>query len=129
MEQIERMARYKLNVFHFHFTDNPGWRLESKLYPKVTDSSSMSRNPGKFYTQRELRDLVKFCRQREITLIPEMDMPGHTHEPANIEWSQEELERLKSAGRSADAHDGESHAGLGCGSFPRRCGGGFFGSA
>ena len=78
MEQIERMARYKLNVFHFHFTDNPGWRLESKLYPKVTDSGSMSRNPGKYYTQREPRDLVKFCRQREITLIPEMDMPGHT---------------------------------------------------
>lgn len=77
-EQIEVMARYKLNVFHFHFTDNPGWRLESKIYPNVTDFQSMSRQPGKFYTQQQFRDLVKFCRDRSITLIPEMDMPGHT---------------------------------------------------
>ena len=77
-EQIEVMARYKLNVFHFHFTDNPGWRLESKVYPNVTDSASMSRTPDKFYTQEQFRDLVKFCSNRGITLIPEMDMPGHT---------------------------------------------------
>lgn len=77
-EQVEVMARYKLNFFHFHFTDNPGWRLESKLHPKVTDSASMSRTPGKFYTQKEFRDLVKFCRDRSITLIPEMDIPGHS---------------------------------------------------
>ncbi len=77
-EQIEVMARYKLNVFHFHFTDNPGWRLESKAHTKVTDSSSMSRTPGKFYTHQQFRDLVRFCRDRSITLIPEMDMPGHS---------------------------------------------------
>ena len=77
-EQIEVMARYKLNVFHFHFTDNPGWRLESKAYSKVTDAASMTRQPGKFYTQQQFRDLVKFCRERNITLIPEMDMPGHS---------------------------------------------------
>jgi hypothetical protein len=75
-EQIEVMARYKLNVFHFHFTDNPGWRLESKVHPEVT--SSMTRQPGKFYTQDEFRDLAKFCHERGITLIPEMDMPGHS---------------------------------------------------
>ncbi len=77
-EQIEVMARYKLNVFHFHFTDNPGWRLESKVHPKVTDPASMSRTPGKFYTQAQFRDLVKFCKDRQITLVPEMDMPGHS---------------------------------------------------
>ncbi len=77
-EQIEVMARYKLNVFHFHFTDYPGWRLESHSYPKVTDPASMTRLPGKFYTQSEFRDLVKFCRERAITLVPEMDMPGHS---------------------------------------------------
>lgn len=77
-EQIEVMARYKLNVFHLHFTDNPGWRLESKVHPKATDAGSMSRTPGKFYTQQEFRDLVKFCSDRHITLIPEMDMPGHS---------------------------------------------------
>lgn len=75
-EQIEVMARYKLNVFHFHFTDNPGWRLESKVHPEVT--SSMTRQPGKYYTHREFRELVTFCRERGITLIPEMDMPGHS---------------------------------------------------
>lgn len=75
-EQIEVMARYKLNVFHFHFTDNPGWRLESKVHPRVT--SSMTRQTGKYYTHREFRELVAFCRERGITLIPEMDVPGHT---------------------------------------------------
>jgi hexosaminidase len=77
-EQIEVMARYKLNLFHFHFTDDPGWRLESKRYPKANDPASMTRQPGKFYTQQEFRDLVKFCRERSITLVPEMDMPGHS---------------------------------------------------
>jgi len=77
-EQIEVMARYKLNVFHLHFTDNPGWRLESKVYPKVTDPASMTRLAGKYYTQQEFRDLMDFCRTRAITLIPEMDMPGHS---------------------------------------------------
>ena len=77
-EQIEVMARYKLNVFHFHFTDNPGWRLESKVHPEVTAPASMTRQPGKFYSQQEFRDLVGFCRSRGITLIPEMDMPGHS---------------------------------------------------
>lgn len=77
-EQIEVMARYKLNVFHFHFTDNPGWRLESKVHPRVNDPASMRRQPGKIYTQQEFRDLVAFCKERHITLIPELDIPGHT---------------------------------------------------
>lgn len=77
-EQIEVMARYKLNVFHFHFTDNPGWRLESKVHPEVTAASSMTRQAGKYYTHREFQELVKYCRDRGITLIPEMDMPGHS---------------------------------------------------
>lgn len=77
-EQIEVMCRYKLNVFHFHFTDNPGWRLESRKYPEVTSAKSMMRQAGRYYTQAEFRDLVSYCRERGITLIPEMDMPGHT---------------------------------------------------
>lgn len=77
-EQVDVMARYKLNVFHFHFTDNPGWRLESKVHPEVNDPASMSRLPGKIYSQDDFKDLVKYCRERGITLIPEMDMPGHS---------------------------------------------------
>lgn len=75
-EQIDWMARYKLNVFHFHATDNPGWRLESKVHPEVT--KEMTRQPGKFYTQDQVRELIAYCKARQITLIPEMDMPGHT---------------------------------------------------
>ena len=77
-EEIEVMARYKLNVFHFHLTDNPGWRLESRILPAVNASASMSRTPGKFYTQQEFRDLAAFCHARRITLVPELDMPGHS---------------------------------------------------
>ena len=76
-EQIDVMASYKLNVFHFHVTDNPGWRLESKLYPQLSSASSMSRWPGKFYTQKEFAELVDYCNERYITLIPELDVPGH----------------------------------------------------
>jgi len=77
-EVIDVMAAYKLNVFHFHVTDNPGWRLESKLYPELSDPASMSRWPGKFYTQEEFRELVQYCQERHITLIPEFDIPGHS---------------------------------------------------
>jgi len=77
-EQLEVMARYKFNVFHFHFTDNPGWRLESKVHPEVDSPASMSRLSGKLYTQQEFKDIVAFCKERHITVIPEMDMPGHS---------------------------------------------------
>lgn len=77
-EQIDVLAAYKFNLFHFHVTDNPGWRLESKLYPQLRDSSSMSRWPGKYYTREEFADLVKYCRERHITLVPEFDVPGHS---------------------------------------------------
>ncbi len=76
-EQIDVMAAYKLNVFHFHVTDNPGWRLESKKYPQLGSPSSMSRWSGKFYTQKEFLELVNYCKKRYITLVPEFDVPGH----------------------------------------------------
>ncbi len=75
-EQIDVLAAYKFNLFHFHVTDNPGWRLESKRYPQLKDPASMSRWPGKYYTQAEFVDLVKYCRERHITLVPEFDVPG-----------------------------------------------------
>ncbi len=76
-EQIDVMAAYKFNLFHFHVTDNPGWRLESKIYPQLGSAASMSRWPGKFYTQEEFQDLVQYCSDRYITLVPEFDIPGH----------------------------------------------------
>lgn len=79
LEQLDAIARYKYNVYHFHCTDNDGWRLESKKHPQVNDPQSFSRKPGKIYTQAEFKKLVEYCRLRHITLIPELDMPGHTH--------------------------------------------------
>lgn len=76
-EQIDVMAAYKFNVFHLHLTDNPGWRLESKKYPQLHSASSMTRRPGSYYSQEEFIELVNYCNERFITLIPEMDIPGH----------------------------------------------------
>ena len=76
--QIDIMAKYKLNVFHLHLTEDIAWRLESKLYPGLTSASTMIRNKGSFYTFEQMRDLIKYCQERYITLIPEIDMPGHS---------------------------------------------------
>ncbi|MGB0990834.1 MAG: family 20 glycosylhydrolase [Akkermansiaceae bacterium] len=76
--QIDVLAAYKMNVFHFHVTEYFGWRLESKIYPKLTADSSFTRMPGKFYTQKEFVALVDYCWARGITLIPEFDSPGHS---------------------------------------------------
>ncbi len=77
-EQIDVLSAYKLNTFHLHLTDNPGWRLESKIYPQLNSQESMSRMPGKYYTQAEFIELVDYCYQKNIRLIPEFDVPGHS---------------------------------------------------
>ena len=76
--QIDIMANYKLNIFHLHLTEDIAWRLQSKIYPSLTSDSNMIRNKGSFYTFEEMRDLIKYCQQRFITLVPEIDMPGHS---------------------------------------------------
>lgn len=77
-EQIDVLAAYKYNVFHFHVTENPGWRLESKIYPQLNSAESMTREKGKFYTHEDFKELVAYCQERKITLIPEFDIPGHS---------------------------------------------------
>lgn len=77
-QQIDVMARYKLNIFHFHFTEDIAWRLESKLYPQLTDPETMLRNKAEFYTEKDLKELISYCKDRHITLVPEIDMPGHS---------------------------------------------------
>ena len=89
--ELDSMAQLKLNVYHFHFTENPGWRLESKIYPELNDSRNYTRMPGKFYTQKEFKQLVEYCRLRNILLIPEMDMPGA--QPDVPQGAQREDER------------------------------------
>ena len=77
-QQIDVMAAYKMNVFHFHLTENVAWRLQSKQYPQLTAPEYMLRNKGQYYTENDLKDLINYCRERHITLIPEIDMPGHS---------------------------------------------------
>lgn len=67
---ISLLARYKMNILHLHFTDDQSWTLESKKY-KLT-------KPGKFYSQEELKDLVSFAEKHFVTIIPEIDLPGHS---------------------------------------------------
>ena len=81
---IDRMALYKLNVLHLHLTDDQGWRLEIKKYPELTTVgahySARYGGAGGFYTQQEMRDLIAYARERNITIVPEMEMPGHSTE-------------------------------------------------
>jgi hexosaminidase len=93
---IDLLAAYKLNTFHWHLTDDQGWRIEIKKYPKLTQVSSQraqtvirnyhDRTPqqydntpyGGFYTQDEVRDVVKYASDRYVNIVPEIEMPGHS---------------------------------------------------
>lgn len=76
--EIEILSRFKINVFHWHLTENQAWRLESKIFPMLNDSVNTIRMPGKYYTLEEARDLVDFCKKHQVLLISEIDMPGHS---------------------------------------------------
>jgi len=100
-KQLDAMARYKLNRFHWHLTDGAGWRLEIKRYPELTEQAAYRPYPnwkawwkggrkyctkdapgadGGYYTQEDVREIVEYARQRHITVIPEIEMPGHSEE-------------------------------------------------
>lgn len=72
--QIDAMERVKLNVLHFHFSDNEGFRIESLRYPRLTEISSH----GQYYTQAQVRELVAYAADRGIRVVPELDVPAHT---------------------------------------------------
>ena len=87
---IDAMVMHNLNKFHLHITDDQGWRIEIKKYPKLTEIGAWRSGTligktmaydtirhGGCYTQEELRDLVKYAEDRHITIIPEIDLPGH----------------------------------------------------
>ncbi len=71
---IDAMAAVKLNVFHWHLTDDQGFRIESHAFPRLTEAAS----DGLFYTQTEARELVRYARDRGIRVVPEFEMPGHS---------------------------------------------------
>ena len=91
---LEVMSYYKMNHFHWHLTDDQGWRIEIKKYPKLTSIGSISENSYMvdmhegdywlnkpygpyFYTQKDVKDVVEYAKERHIDIIPEIDMPGH----------------------------------------------------
>ncbi len=77
---IDYLAMYKMNVLHMHLSDDQGWRLEIKSWPKLTEKGSVSEvggASGGFYTQEQFMDLISYANNRYIDLIPEIDMPGH----------------------------------------------------
>ena len=92
---LDQMARYKLNTFHWHLTDDQGWRLQIKKYPRLTDvgawrveagaahqqdldpATGKPRLYGGFYTQNQVREVVAYATARHITVVPEIEMPGH----------------------------------------------------
>ncbi len=92
---IDLLAFYKINTFHFHLTEDQGWRIEIKKYPKLQEIAAWrnetlvghsrdkekkydGKRHGGYYTQEELKDLVKYAQDRFITVIPEIEMPGHS---------------------------------------------------
>ena len=89
---IDYLAAYKFNTFHWHLTDDQGWRIEIKKYPKLTqvggfrNGTIIGRYPGKdndslryggFYTQAQIKEIVQYAADKYITVIPEIEMPGH----------------------------------------------------
>ena len=130
MEQVkmllEEMAALKMNVFHWHLTDDQGWRIEIKKYPKLTEIGSRRKStqvgPLKwaspiqsaeahegFYTQEEIREIVAYAAERHITVVPEIEMPGHSSAAiAAYSWlgtSKEEIEVPITFGVGTDVYD------------------------
>ena len=77
-KQLRLFGRFKVNTFHLHLTENQAWRFEVKQYPQLTEASTMTRFPGQYYTQAECREIVRTASEYGITVIPEIDMPGHS---------------------------------------------------
>lgn len=79
---IDLISFYKMNILHLHLSDDQGWRIEIKSWPKLTThggSTEVGGGEGGYYTQEQYKELVKYAQDRYITIIPEIDMPGHTN--------------------------------------------------
>ncbi|HVU81946.1 MAG TPA: family 20 glycosylhydrolase, partial [Rhodanobacteraceae bacterium] len=82
-KQLDLLSYYKINTFHWHLTDDQGWRIQIKRYPKLTSLGAWRTEAdgsryGGFYTQDEIRDVVAYARERNVMVVPEIEMPGHT---------------------------------------------------
>lgn len=81
---IDQMARFKFNVLQIHLTDDQGWRIEIKSHPRLTQIGAKRTNSGRqdsdngYYTQEDIKEIVEYAAERNIEIIPELDMPGHS---------------------------------------------------
>jgi hexosaminidase len=81
-QYVDLLALYKLNVLHLHLADDQGWRIEIKSRPKLAAAGSVTQvggGPGGYLTQDEYGDIVRYAQERYVTIVPEIDMPGHTN--------------------------------------------------
>ncbi|MEK6482173.1 beta-N-acetylhexosaminidase [Catalinimonas sp. 4WD22] len=81
-QYLDYIAYYKMNAMHLHLSDDQGWRIEIKSWPKLTEvggSSEVGGGEGGFYTQDDYAEIVAYAADRYITIVPEIDMPGHTN--------------------------------------------------
>lgn len=79
---IDIFSYYKFNILHLHLTDDQGWRIEIKSWPKLTEiggSTEVGGKSGGFYTQEDYKEIIAYAAERHITIVPEIDMPGHTN--------------------------------------------------
>lgn len=81
-KQLDLMSMFKVNTMHFHLTEDQGWRIEIKKYPKLTTIGSIrtegdGSSYGGYYTQEQIKEIVDYAAKRYITVIPEIDLPGH----------------------------------------------------
>ena len=79
---IDRAAALKFNALHLHLTDDQGWRLELESRPRLTEvasGTSVGGDPGGFYTKADYGEIVEYAASRHLIVVPEIDMPGHTH--------------------------------------------------
>lgn len=77
---IDLISYYKMNVLHLHLSDDQGWRIEIKSWPKLTEiggSTEVGGGPGGFYTQEQYKEIVAYAQRKFVTIVPEIDMPGH----------------------------------------------------
>lgn len=79
-KHLDILSQYKVNLFQWHLTDYPAWRIESRVFPQLNDPQYQrpGRDQGKFYTYGEIRDVIDYARKKGILVVPEIDMPGHS---------------------------------------------------
>ncbi|MDD7913166.1 beta-N-acetylhexosaminidase [Polaribacter ponticola] len=123
---LDEMAFLKMNIFHWHLVDDQGWRIEIKKYPKLTEIGSTRKSTqigplqwespiqsaephSGFYTQEQIKEIIKYAKERHITIVPEIEMPGHSSAAiASYPWlgtSKKEIEVPIKFGVGKDVYD------------------------